>query len=344
VRRTPLTTAAVLTLALCASPARAQRAEDYLTLVREYAAGQGTDAVMRLSRWSQADVTSIAAASTAALSPHDLAVAAMLHTELADAIVDTDPFRATFHATTARGYLSAWIARPDSHERARSFTRRWYEFVGSLFAGAGRLEDAAAYVRAGLLEFPGDSMLYVVRGTIAEMSARLRFVPDLRERLPESPRDRERIEQGLKPATSAYQQAADADDRNAVAWLHLGWINFFLEDKRAKARFDAALARASDDTVRYLAHLFLGGIAEREHHPAEALREYDAARLVGARYQTPYVAISRIEESLGHGERAREIALQAAQLRKDDDDPWWDFRIVLDRPAVVWLRAEARRP
>jgi hypothetical protein len=338
-----VTTAAVLTLTLCASPGLAQRADDYLTLVREYAAGQGGDAVMRLSRWSQADVTSAAAPSATTLSSGDLVAAAMLHTELAEAIVDAEPFRAAFHATTARAYLDAWNARPDGADRAKAFGRRWYEFVASTFAGAGRLEEAAWYVRTGLVAFPGDSMLYVVRGTIAEMGTRIRLVPDLRGPRPEHPHARDQIEQLLKPATNAYQQAADTDDGNALAWLHLGWINFYLEDKRAKSRFEAALARAGDDTVRYLAHLFLGGIAERERQPADALREYEAARLVGARYQTPYVAISRIEESLGHLDRAREIAMQGAQLRKDDDDPWWDFRIVLDRPALMWLRAEARR-
>lgn len=317
-------------------PARAQRAGEYRTLVREYGAGLGGDAVLRLDRWSQGDVTGAVRATTPTLASGDLASAAMLHTDLANGIVNADPFRATFHVTTARACLAAWSARPDARERERTFTRRWYEFVASMYVSAGRLEDAAWYVRTGLLEFPGDSMLYVVRGTIAEMRTP--------QQLPEDPRRREQIERALKPATSAYLLAANADDRNAVAWLRLGWIEFFLQDKKAKDRFDAALARASDDTVRYLAHLFLGGVAERQNQPADALRQYEAARLVGARYQTPYVATSRIEESLGHVDRARALALTGAQIRKDDDDPWWDFRIALDRPALIWLRAEARRP
>ena len=342
-RRTLLTTAAVLALALCASPARAQRADEYLTLVREYAAGQGADAVLRLSRWSQPDVTNVTAQSGTAFSPDDFAAAAMLHTELASGFVDADPFRADFHITTARALLGAWTAQPRTRERALGFTRRWYQLVASMFAGAGWPENAMWYVRTGLAAFPADSMLYVVRGSIAEMSARLKFVPDLRQRLPEDPSRRAQIERALKPATSAYLLAAQADDRNAVAWLHVGWIEFLLEDKQAKERFDKALALAGDDSVRYLAHLFLGGIAERQNHQADALREYEAARAAGAQHQTPYIAISRVEESLGHTDRARGAALQGAQLQKDDDDPWWDFRIVFDRPALTWLRAEARR-
>jgi hypothetical protein len=32
------------------------------------------------------------------------------------------------------------------------------------------------------------------------------------------------------------------------------------------------------------------------------------------------------------------------QLKKADDDPWWDLRIGFDRESLRWLRAEARRP
>jgi hypothetical protein len=34
----------------------------------------------------------------------------------------------------------------------------------------------------------------------------------------------------------------------------------------------------------------------------------------------------------------------ALQLKKADDDPWWDLRIGFDRESLLWLRAEARTP
>ena len=121
-------------------------------------------------------------------------------------------------------------------------------------------------------------------------------------------------------------------------------MRFFLEDKRAKTDLEAALADATDDTIRYLAHLFLGGLAERERRLAEARREYEDARAVGPGFQTPYVALTRIEAALGHDALAREQAITAVQLMKTDDDPWWDFRIGFDRESLRWLRAEARKP
>jgi hypothetical protein len=336
--------AATLFLGALSSSANAQiSSTTYQRLIQAYAAGRGAEAVTELSRWTEEQVTNAVKSVEATATDRELAAAAMLHTELANAVINAQAFPAAFHVQTAQSLLDEWIRRPAARQRAQPFRRRWYQFVASMCASAGELGQAAWYVRNGLLEFPDDSMLYVVQGTIVEMNVRIKLVPDLR-RLPESRIVRARIEQELKIATNAYQHAADVDDRNAIAWLHLGWVNFFLEDSRAKARFDAALTRADDDTARYLAHLFLGGVAERNHRPSDAAAEYEAARALGAQYQTPYVALSRVEESLGHGERARGLALQGAQLVKGDDDPWWDFRISLDRPALVWLRAEARRP
>jgi hypothetical protein len=106
----------------------------------------------------------------------------------------------------------------------------------------------------------------------------------------------------------------------------------------------ADIVGAANDTVRYLAHLFLGRIAERENRLPDALVEYEAVRSLGSGYQTPYAALSRVEEALGHGDRARELAMVGLQLEKADDDPWWDLRVGFDRESLIWLRAEARRP
>jgi hypothetical protein len=65
---------------------------------------------------------------------------------------------------------------------------------------------------------------------------------------------------------------------------------------------------------------------------------------VGARYQTAYVALSRVEEALGHSDRARAVAQDYVQLTDKADDPWWDFRLGgFNSGALRWLRIEARR-
>ena len=115
-------------------------------------------------------------------------------------------------------------------------------------------------------------------------------------------------------------------------------------DSRAPADLEAALAQATDEGTRYLAHLFLGAVAEQRKDLEGARREFEAARAV-APYQSSFVALGRIEETLGHGDRARQIAAEYAQLTVKLEDPWWDYRLGgFITGALTWLRQEARQP
>jgi hypothetical protein len=202
--------------------------------------------------------------------------------------------------------------------------------------------EAVRYVKLGLLVFPEDPHLYTTGGILMEVRLRA-ILADWRQGGDLTLNRRRNAEEVLKRAAMQFRHALSLASHDAEPRLHLGWGLFFLGDKRAKAELDAALADAASDTTRYLAHLFLGGLAERENRLPDAAREYESARTIGAGYQTPYVALSRIEEALGHGERARELALFALQLVKTDD-PWWDHRIGFDRESLTWLRTEARKP
>jgi hypothetical protein len=149
----------------------------------------------------------------------------------------------------------------------------------------------------------------------------------------------------LKTATNDYLRALSIDSHNAEAHLHLGWVRLVLGDGRVKSELAAAIVDAEDDTVRYLAHMLLGGLAEYENNLTDALQEYELARTAGPDFQTPFVALSLVEQSLGHDGRARELALAGLQLEKTAaDDPWWDHRIGFDRESLYWLRDEVRRP
>jgi hypothetical protein len=337
-----------LAIVYAAAPARAQDvASRYLALAREYAAGHGTEAGRRLAAWSRADIVAAGGAAAVTASTRDLIAAAMLHTDLANTIIDAQRDDADFHVQRAETLLL--IARGDSRftersdsQRAREFLRGWYRFVAGMYTSCNRLADAARYSRLGLLASPEDPRFYVASGILAEVRT-LTFAPAPAS-LTFQIRRREYMEEALTRAAASFLHALSVAPRNAEAHLHLGWMRLLLSDKRARSEFDAALENATNDTVRYLAHLFLGGIAERENHLSDALQEYEAVRSLGAGHQTPYAALSRVEGALGHGDRARELAMFALQLEKADDDPWWDLRIGFDRESLVWLRAEARKP
>jgi tetratricopeptide (TPR) repeat protein len=334
--------AAALLIAL-APPARAQTVARYLMLAREYAAGDGEDATRQLAAWSPDDVTAAADQAMLTGSVHDLVAAAMLHTDVANVVIDTSPQKADFHLKKARGALTAASGRIGERERLEPFVRRWFRFVASVYTSCELLKAASDHVQLGLLRFPEDSSLYVARGVILEVSVRKSLVPDWRRGDSLSGRG-QAVEDVLTRAAQQYLHALSVDSHNPTAHLHLGWVRFVLEDKRAKADLEAALSDATDDTVRYLAHLFLGGLAERENRAGDARREYEEAGAIGDGYQTPHVALSRVDGALGDNEHAREHALIAVQLKKSDDDPWWDHRIGFDRESLRWLRAEARKP
>jgi len=235
--------------------------------------------------------------------------------------------------------------RIGQRDRLDPFIRRWYRFVASVYTSSELLRAASAHVQSGLDLFPEDADLHVARGIIVEVTVRKNLVPDWRRHTVYSEDNRARVEAALATATNDYMRALSIDGHNAEAHLHLGWVRFVLGDGRDKGEFAAAIADAADDTIRYLAHLFLGGLAERENRLADALQEYELARTAGPDFQTPLVALSRVEQTLGHDSRARELALAGLQLEKHAaDDPWWDHRIGFDRESLYWLRDEVRRP
>src|SRR6185436_17072942 len=93
--------AALLAVGL-ASPAQAQSVEGYLALARQYAAGRDEDAMKQLAMFARADVEVASAKAALTGSTRDLLAAAMLHTDLANVLVDAKPLDAEFHLDRAR--------------------------------------------------------------------------------------------------------------------------------------------------------------------------------------------------------------------------------------------------
>jgi hypothetical protein len=124
-----------LLVAAGASTARAQDVSQYLALAREYAAGQGTDAEKRLAVWSPDDVTAAAAGAAVTGSVRDLMAVAMLHTELANTIIDTQPQLAEFHLKSARAAFTVASDRTGEREHLEPLNawprRRRRSVVGS---------------------------------------------------------------------------------------------------------------------------------------------------------------------------------------------------------------------
>jgi tetratricopeptide (TPR) repeat protein len=317
-------------------------------LVDRYANGDIDRALAALARFPESVVTDAVRHYRGRLP-----AAAMLHTEFANDVIDTTPARATFHIEQALTLVRATLDRGKRDPDALEFGRHWYEFAPTIYIARARLDRAVRLVRDGLSLFPNDPVLYVAQGTIVELQAvvgqpDLSIVSMALRRVPSAPtfnnsRANAQLPLRLLEAASAeYRHALELDPQHAAARLHLGWVHFELRDNRALADLRQALADAVDAPTRYLAHLFLGALAEREDRWTDALREYEGARQIDSHVASACVALSHVEGVMGHADRARQIALECLHL-SNTEDPWWGYRLgAVDIDALSWLRTSTR--
>lgn len=271
-----------------------------------------------------------------------LRAAAMMHTDLAYVLLSggrsSDALTQTNHASR----LVDSMLNDRADEAARTFGIRWYAFTTSMFTAHGMFDAAQRLVRAGLIALPRAAELYVARGSIQEMRNNVDVDDELSHGIARDGRPSIRVTRMMELAATDFQRALDLDATMALAHLHRGWAHLQLRDGRASADLEAALAAATDDDVRYLAHLFLGAVAEQHGDLDRARGEFESAKALGG-HQTAYVALARTEAALGHTDRARELAADYTRLARKTDDPWWDYRLGgFNAAALRWLRVEAR--
>jgi tetratricopeptide (TPR) repeat protein len=351
-RSLALTIGALLVAVAVCSPVAAQAPFDYNRLVGAYSTGHLDEAVSQLSRWPGDHIrnavdafvkaTQARTAADGSLLPAPLLPGAvMLHTDLAAALLGDDFPRAESHIGLARRLVDLLAERSRKDDRAREFVTRWYEFAPTMYLLHQNPDKAFLLVQEGLTRAPDNPTLHLYSGIVIEMTVPRPAAFDTRARpLTPTPSRAEPLE----PAAREYRIALKADGRLAVARLHLGRVHFIQHDSRARADLEQALADATDVSTRYLAHLFLGDLAEREKRPADALREYEAAMTAGPLYQTAYVAAGRMADALGQSAHAREIAIAFVGIEKHED-PWWEYRLGgLNMPALEWLRRAAQAP
>ena len=302
----------------------------YAALVGTYRSGRPESAVNQLATWSTRAVVDSEKGAALTFSPADRMAAAILGAETATVMVQQANIMPLVE--NALALVQAAGPEPFGHARGDEPRRDWYYAVAATLISAGRLRDASWVIRNGLVAFPGDPMLYFVRGTLAERA----FFRGSTEWMS--------VERPAKVAVDEYLHALDVDPHLAIANVHLARVRMRMNDwSRARRPLESAVADAKTDPVRYLAHLLLGRLEEHDEHLDRAKAEYEAAFATGAGYQTSCIALSRINEALGHPDDARSIADQCPAL-SGHDDPWWSFAVQFDSDALTQLRAEARLP
>jgi tetratricopeptide (TPR) repeat protein len=327
----------VLALGVC-TPAFAQTADDYATLVDAYASNNISSAINRLNRWPREEVAHSVTLWLERLPPNRQAAATMLHTELAASLVNVDNVRSVQQLELARRWLDRMNRRKTTDRSVEPFVERWFTLAASLSLLRGDINGAAAMVRDGLGTASGHhAKLLFYSGMILEINAgRLPSRVFNRANTAEQPNPA--LERAYIAATMEFRRALNADPRLFEARLHIGWIHTNQHRREAREELEAAAVPDASPSTRFLAHLFLARLAELENRLPDAKRECEEALALGPRFQTAYVALMRVAEAMGDGARAREIAAKMVGLQKADD-PWWNYLGGIDGDALEWLRA-----
>jgi tetratricopeptide (TPR) repeat protein len=309
--------------------------QPYEDAVLAYRQGDFGRAADTLVRWSPDELKR--AASTLA-NDHGSdwrlrAGAAMVHIEvILSGRADTNAVR-SFHVALAQTIV-------DKLESA-DFSRRWYALASSIYLASADPGTASAYADRGRRFFKNDARLHMLAGAADELRSHIAD-GNLHDRgtIRLTPPGGRRTQLF---AEVNYQRALKLDPTLDEARLRLGRVLFLRNDPKAAQVELEPIARGSAlPRLRYLAHLFLGAVAEYQNDLAGARAEYREALTIGSECQTPYISLAFVEQALGHDEAARDLMARYAALSPDAAaDPWWFYQNGgIDEESLAWLRQQ----
>ncbi len=282
--------------------------------------------------------------------------AAMLHTEIVLRGQATREVPISVHLELAEALIRAMdrvrlrTALID-REEALAFQQRWYVVVASFFlsstapdAARPWLERGGALSRADRRLTGAQAWIDLTSGMAYEMSARL-LDPECRRPSCDATDARSQMPRRLTFAQDAYLSALARDPSLVEARLRLGRVRFLRNDAKAAApELQRALTEATTPRQRYLAHLFLGELAQVEKDYRRARTEYEAARGIDPRYQAPHIAIGFVDLLRGASVDLEGLATAAARRGDDERDPWWAYQSgAVDEETLDWLAAQVKR-
>lgn len=302
---------------------------DYARLSATYRSGDIVSAVGEIVRWPEERIK--AARGGAKASPEGMArTVSMLHIEAAFALLPDR--RADSHFSAAEAFVEA-LPKQD----ADGFAARWRVFAATYDVMRGRMTDAQVRVR-------------LARGKgVHSRHAELMLVAlqefDVRRRINGRVRD---IESAFEMGTSlapAYGRVAEEYPDFLAARLRWGWALYINRSPNARALLETVATRATRPDLRYLAHLFLGAVAERENRLDDAVRAYDAA-VAAIPQQSALIGLIAVAGALGDDERMLRATRTLQGLSPvNGDDPWTQYNNGFTGDELLAeLRAAARQP
>jgi hypothetical protein len=282
--------------------------------------------------------------------------AAMLHTEIVLRGQATRAVPASVHLDLAEELVRGMDrVRPRTmlvdQQELIAFQQRWYVLVASHLLSSTLpdaaqlwLERAAALPRGDRRLTGAQAWVDLTSGIAFEMAARL-LDPECRRPSCDGTNPQSQMPRRLTFAQDAYLRALERDPSLVEARLRLGRVRFLRSDrKQAELELRRALAEATTLRQRYLAHLFLGELAQVVKDYPRARSEYEAARELAPKHQAPYIAIGFVDQLSGASAGLEAVATAAARSGDDERDPWWGYQNgALDEDTLDWLSAQVKR-
>jgi tetratricopeptide (TPR) repeat protein len=261
----------------------------------------------------------------------DLASAAMLETDAALTHLRRSDAAGAPHLEIAERLLSRGLqAAPEQV----AFVTRWYRGVAAVLRLNGAFTAAQAIDRRRwdlAMRQPqfGHALDVLTSGIAAEYAGCVQ-----EDVVASDPRQ-------FASAVHDFTEALTIDPALLDAALHLGRIRMLQGDAtEARQLFQRAVASPSRATA-YLAHLFLGAIAERESAWNEAERHYRDAQSILPAGQAAALSIAALLDRRGlapESASAIQSMFERTALRQIAD-PWWAYFNGLGRDPDVILRA-----
>ena len=321
----------------------AARDEDYTRLVTTYRGADIVAAVGEIARWPEERVK--AARRDAKTSPEHMARAlAMLHTEAAFALLPDR--RADTHLSAAEAFVDALPGRD-----VEGFVARWRVLAATYDVMPGRMPGAQVRVRRargmGTHNRHAELMLVALQeielrrrvgGRVRDEGTELVTVPSV------GGSGLSGVEKGTALAP-AYGRVVEMYPDFLAARLRWGWALFVNRSPNARAQLEQVAARATRPDLRYLAQLFLGAVAEREHRLDDARRAYEAA-IAAVPQQSALIGLIAVARALGDQPRlVQAVRTLQGLTAANGEDPWIYYnRGFTGDELLSELRAEAQRP
>jgi hypothetical protein len=237
-----------------------------------------------------------------------LQAAMLMHLEAALVLAKRNDGRAGAHILAGQE-LGQTLGRTPDHAW---FVHRWYRILTTLFTSSAR----TTAIRRNALP-SNQAIASFETGLWLESQAMKppRLFPGLQARTYDSPE--------LGRAVSNFESAASAGV--LVAALHAGRLRMLRGDDTLARRLFEQAATATTPSTRYLAHLFLGSMDERDGDVASAERHYLAASSAFPYAQSGRLALGAL---LARSGRTREAATVVGRtppgnLERLFFDPWW---------------------